>query len=186
MDCWILLNQILTSIFGLINVIAAAYLVFETKKLREAETEPELSIYLQPNSQYQNIYDIVVKNIGKGAAHKLKFEIEKDSDLIERKGLRKINELGFFQGANYMAPNQEYKSLFGGQELFREPHPSPLKIQVSYTNKNKKKYLNSFIIDPLNYWGTSYFPPKTIEDISKDLNKISTSIDSIQKYLKKN
>jgi hypothetical protein len=178
-------STVLNLIFAFINILVAGFLLRETKKLREAETEPELSIYLQQNPKIPSHYDIVVKNIGRGPAYNLSFDFDKNADLIERQPHRKLYELGFFQGVEYLAPNQEYKSLFGGQELLAEPHPVPLKIRAQYKNKNKKKYSNDFCIDPLDFWGTSYFAIKTIDDISKDLNEISKAINGIQAYIQK-
>lgn len=176
----------LNLLLALVNLLFVYLLLRETVKLREVETEPELSIYIQQNQTISGVYDIIVKNIGKGPAYNLTFHFDTESELIKVQNFRKLHELGFFQGVDYLAPNQEYGTLFGGQEMMKQPPIKPLKIQVNYTNKkSKKKYSDSFIIDPSNYWGTSYFGTKTLSDISRDLDKISSEVHRVSEQLKK-
>lgn len=167
---------LISTVFALINVFFAGFLYKETKKIREVETEPEISIYLEQNSVVSGVYDIVVKNIGKGAAYKLIIEFDHNAELIRKQQFRKLNELGFFQGIEYFAPNQEYRTWFGGQELFPEVPLEPLTIQAHYTNKNNRQYSNFFKIDPRNYWGTTHVDEKTLNNISDDINKLSDNI----------
>ena len=174
------LNQnwsiIISSVFAFINLIFAGFLYKETKKIREVETEPDISIYLEQNLVVSNVYDIVVKNLGKGAAYKLNFEFDHNAELIRKQQFRKLNELGFFQGIEYFAPNQEYRTWFGGRELFPEVPIEPLTIQTQYTNKYNRLYSDFFNIDPRNYWGTTYVQAKNLNDISNNINSLSNNI----------
>lgn len=173
----------LNSIFAITNVIFAFFLLRETIKLREVETEPEISIFLEQNI-IMGVYDIVVKNIGKGSAYNIHFYFDKNADIFSRISFRPIFELGFFEGVKYMAPNQEYRTMFGGHELFAKPLPTPLEIKVEYSNKNlkkKKNYEEMFEINPGNYWGTSYIDKKNLNDINDQLVKISNNIKDLKK-----
>ena len=169
-------------IFGFVNILVAYFLLRETTKLRIIETEPELSIYLKHSLAVMGVYEIVVKNIGKGAAYNLHFSFDKDAEILKKiKGFRTINELGFYKGVRYMAPNQEYRTLFGGQELLAKPLSAPLKISVGYSNKNKKVFKEIFEIDPGEYWGTNYFTNHTLNDITDRLETIAKNISNLER-----
>lgn len=182
------LNQnwsiIISSMFAFINVLFAGFLYRETKKLREVETEPDISIYLRQNPVVFSVFDIVIKNIGKGAAYELIFEFDPNAELIQKQQFRKLNELGFFQGIEYFAPNQEYRTWFGGHELLPENPLNPLTIQVHFKNKNNRQYTNLFIINPRNYWGTTYTDEKTLKNISDDIEKLTKEIGEVSKSIK--
>jgi hypothetical protein len=173
------INLFLTSI----NVLIAGYLAIEAKKLREQETDPDIAIYLDQNEVIESIYDIVVKNIGNGSAYHLAFTFDHNSELVQQSQFRKLHELGFFQGVDYMAPNQEYRCMFGGAELFKDPPIERLHIKVEYKRKDNKKFTDSFYIDPSDFWGTIYMSKKTItqihdrlEDIKDEISKVSNKM----------
>jgi hypothetical protein len=169
------INILLTSI----NVIIASYLATEAKKLREAETDPEIAIYLDKNEVIEGVYDIVVRNIGNGPAYNITFIFDQNSELIQQSQFRKLHELGFFQGVEYMAPKQEYRVMFGGAELFKDPPFERLLIKVEYKRKDNKKFTGSFFVDPSDYWGTIYMSKKTITQIHDRLKDIKDEISKI-------
>jgi hypothetical protein len=175
--------SIINLILLVLNVLFAYFLVKETVELRKVETEPEIAIYLQKNSVMLTFWDIVVKNIGKGAAFNISFVFDHDADMIKKQQTRKITDLSFFQGAHYLGPGQEYKSFFCGQELFQKPLLPPLVINAIYLNKNKKKFTNEYVIDPGIYWGTEYEPHKSIDDICENLKDIDNKLKKISENL---
>lgn len=110
---WIGSNLNLLATFSAIgSTIFAYYVLRETIKLRKVETEPEISVYLQG---YQNILELVIKNIGRGAAYNLNWEYDRDAPLLVkiREGNVDFDNIEFFRGWDYMAPNQEIRLLFG-------------------------------------------------------------------------
>jgi len=82
-----------------------------------------------------------------------------------------------------MAPNQQYRTLFGGPMIFAKPLPNPINIKVEYCNKSKEVIKDNFVIDTGEYWGTAYFQSKGIEDMNRSLLEISKSISNLQKKL---
>ena len=62
-------------------VILICSLVKETKKLREAQTEPKISIILQISRVGIHCIDLVIKNIGLGPAYNVKFEVLEEFDV---------------------------------------------------------------------------------------------------------
>lgn len=173
---WIsIINIALTSI----NVLIAAYLANEARKLREEETDPQIAVYLDQNEVVESCYDIVVKNIGNGSAYHLSFTFDHNAEMIQQTQFRKLYELGFFQGVEYMAPNQEYRCMFGGAELFRQPPFDRVLIKVEYKRKDKKKFMETFFIDPSDFWGTIYMQKKTASQIHDRLKEIKDEISKV-------
>lgn len=64
----------IVAISTIIYAILTGSLVRETKKMRKVQTEPKIAVYLEQNNAIQNSLDMVIKNIGMGSAHNIKFE----------------------------------------------------------------------------------------------------------------
>lgn len=165
-----------------INVLFAYFLLRETIKLRKVETEPEISIFLEKSPSGEN-FDILVKNIGKGSAYNLKFTYDNDPDILKQYKYFKINELGFFNGVKYMAPNQQYRTFFGGYAMFAKPLPPPLNINAEYFNKSGSLIKDNFVINTSEYWGTLSLQTTKLNDINKSLMEISKNINNLQKKI---
>jgi hypothetical protein len=187
---WQQVFNIFNIFFAFINIIIAILLFREQKKLTENGTKPELSIFLDKNPTVIGVYDIVVKNIGKGSAYNLTFSFDPNSELLKLQIYRPLSEYGFFKGIEYFAPNQEYRTWFSGHEMFQQPLCAPLLITVNYNDKEsslkrkkKTKYKNVFIIDPANFWGTVYNKTKTISDLCEELKNIQQEISQVSNNL---
>jgi hypothetical protein len=82
------LNQnsgVFTIIFSAVVAIATMVyailtwrLVSETRKMREVQTEPKISITIQPREAWINFIDMVIQNIGLGTAYNIKFKVNTD------------------------------------------------------------------------------------------------------------
>ena len=93
------------AIATIVYAILTWRLVSETRKMREAQTEPKISATIQPREEWINFIDMVIQNIGLGPAYNIKFEINPDFEYIKGKFL---SELGFMKNAlKYLAPNQK-------------------------------------------------------------------------------
>jgi len=68
-------------------------LVSETARMRKAQTEPEISITIQPGEEMINFIDMVIENIGLGSAHKICFEVISDFEFEEGKLVSNIGYL---------------------------------------------------------------------------------------------
>lgn len=173
------LTVIFSALITFVTIIYAFLtwrLFSETKRMREAQTEPKISIMVQPREEWINFIDLIVQNIGLGAAYNLQFMVK--PDFKTEFGVF-LTELGFMKnGLKYLAPNQKIqyflKNCVGnyGEIIFE--------IKVTYQNSIGKKYEDSYLIDfsqfaDLNQIG---IPPlhtisKNIEQIRDDIHKIS-------------
>jgi len=85
-------------------------LVSETRKMREAQTEPKVSATIQPTKESINFVAMLIQNIGLGPAYNIKFDVNPDFEYA--KG-RFLSELGFIKrGLSYLPPNQKLQLSF--------------------------------------------------------------------------
>lgn len=191
---------------GLVAVATIVYalltwkLVSETRKMREAQTEPNIIITIQPSEEWINFIDIIIQNIGLGPAYIIKFETSPDFEYEKGKSL---SELGIMkQGLKILAPNQKYKFFLTNMletwaektitpetgeekitqhETFAEKIKTQFDIKVTYQNSIGKKYEYTYPIDFTHLAGliqTGTHPlykiSENIEDIKKDIHSLST------------
>ena len=155
--CLDFLNQnsgAITVIFtGFVTIATIAYailtwsLVSETKKLREAQTEPKVSAIIQPREEWLNFIDLVIQNIGMGPAYNIKFQVLPDFEEEERRF--KVSEIGFIKnGLRYIAPNQKLETyLTNLADNFEEKCNKPFKIVITYQSVVGKTYNDEYLID---------------------------------------
>ncbi|MCD6214741.1 MAG: hypothetical protein J7J46_07180 [Candidatus Desulfofervidus sp.] len=160
-------------------------LVSETRKMREAQTEPKVSVTIQPREEWINLIDMVIQNIGLGPAYNIKFEINPDFEYMKGKFL---SELGFMKnGLKYLAPNQKLQ-FFLTIENFEEKTKKSFEIRVTYQNSIGKTYKDVYTIDFSQLIGLSQLgeePPlykiaKNVEEIKKDIHHLSTGFHKIK------
>ena len=160
-------------------------LVSETRKMREAQTEPKVSVTIQPREEWIKLIDMVIQNIGLGPAYNIKFEINPDFEYMKGKFL---SELGFMKnGLKYLAPNQKLQ-FFLTIENFEEKTKKSFEIRVTYQNSIGKTYKDVYTIDFSQLIGLSQLgeePPlykiaKNVEEIKKDIHHLSTGFHKIK------
>jgi len=177
----------------LVYAILTWKLVSETRKMREAQTEPKISATIQPREEWINLIDMVIQNIGLGPAYNVKFKVKPDFEYA--KG-RFLSELGFMKnGLRYLAPNQKLQFFLTSMiENFEEKTKKPFEIKVTYQDSMGKKYEDVYVIDFSQLIGLSRLgkPPlhtiaKNIEKIQKDLHYLSTGFHKMKviRYTKK-
>lgn len=150
-------------------------LVSETRKMREAQTEPKVSVTIQPREEWINFIDMVIQNIGLGPAHNIKFNVKPDFEYAKEKFL---SELGFMKnGLRYLAPNQKLQFFLTSMiENFEEKTKKPFEIRVTYQNSVGKKYEDVYIIDFSQLIGLSQLGEPSLYKIAKNIEKIQEDI----------
>lgn len=170
----------LVTIATVVYAILTWKLVSETKKMREAQTEPNISVTIQPREEWINFIDMIIQNIGLGPAYNIKFKINPDFEYA--KGMS-LSELGFMRnGLKYLAPNQKLQFFLTSMvENFEEKTKTLFEIKVSYQNSASKTYEDLYLIDFSQLVGLSqlgephvYKIAKNIENIQKDIHNLST------------
>lgn len=181
------LSAIFSGVVTIATVIYAwltAKLVNETRRMREAQTEPSLQVVYRNREEWINLLDVAVRNIGLGAAYDITFEIRAElkdgdkNDLVDSLG-----ELGCFaKGLVYLGPNQEFTSfwtnLMNGQASKLDTR---VFIHCRYRSATGVQYESRCVLDLSEIKGISRIgePPllkiaKHLESIGKNLNHLTT------------
>jgi hypothetical protein len=180
-------NQNSGAILALTTIIYAVItsrMLYETKKMRQSQTEPDVFITVQPQEGVRVILNLVIQNIGLGAAYDLRFKVEPDIKVRSGKNLSDINFMK--HGFRYLAPKQKLECFIAGSmEEAQKKEDILHEITVYYRNKNKKSYEASFVLDFTEYFGMMHVdanPFKGIVDkletIHKDFDNVSSSTGS--------
>ncbi|MDK2864886.1 MAG: hypothetical protein PWP37_1078 [Thermotogota bacterium] len=153
-------------------------LTSETRKMREVQTEPKVSVIVQPKEEWINFIDMVIQNIGLGPAYNIKFKINPDFEYAKGKFL---SELGFMKnGLRYLAPSQKLQFFLTSMiENFEEKTKKTFEIRVTYQNNVGKKYEDVYIIDFSQLIGLSQLGEPPLYKIAKNIEKIQRNIQHL-------
>lgn len=174
------------AIATIVYAILTWRLVSETIKMRKVQTEPKISVTIQPSEAWINFVDMVIQNIGSGAAYDIKFRVDPDFEYEKGKFL---SDFGFIRnGLKYLAPNQKlHFFLTIMTENFKEKIKTFFEIMVTYHNSAGKTYKDTYLIDFSHLEGlrNAGEPPlykiaKNIENIQKDIHNLSTGFHELK------
>ena len=153
------------------------FLVRETKKLRKAETDPNISIYLEPEEQWISLMDLVIQNNGRGAAYDIRFKITPDFEC--RKG-EFLSANSFMQHMRYMAPGQRLRFfLASAVDVLPRETGKAFKITASYRSVAGQTYQEEFDLDFEHFRGMVTIGKSPIYKIADVLEKIQKEWDHI-------
>jgi hypothetical protein len=184
-------NDDLTLIFtGVVAASTVVYailtwkLVSETQKMREAQTEPKISVYVESNPKYHILKNLVIRNVGLGSAYNIKFSNFPDFKIF---GGKKLGELKIIKnGIPHLPPNNSYEFVFTNlREDFEENAKYPFDITVEYQNSMKKEYSDSFEIDFSIWENLQYIPEEGLNEVKIELSGINRSLEQIAHNIQK-
>lgn len=174
------------AISTVVYAILTRKLVYETKEMREAQTEPKISVVVQPREEWINFMDMIIQNVGYGPAYNISFDISPDFEC--RKG-EYLSRLGAMKsGLRYLAPNQRIQFFLTSMvEDFEQKVKKSFEIGVKYQNRVGKTYEEKFMINFSEYVGLPQLgePPmyeisKNIEQMQKDIHNLSTGFSRMK------
>ena len=115
-------------------------LVAETRRMREVQTEPRVSVLVELNDQHgHGGMDLVIRNEGQGPAQNVRFEFQGDPTYFDTD--RPIDQLPVIKnGLPYLGPNQTFRFLMGWLfgDRFMRANEAPWTFDVSYENQMGK------------------------------------------------
>jgi hypothetical protein len=176
------LQGLLITVFTAVLVLYNRSLARETAQLRKRETEPKLEVYLLPYEGGNILINMVVRNVGGGAARDIKWNIDADEADLEAHGVN-IHKMALFKVLHYLPSEERIVFFFGSAvEILKEPSLKPVTINVSYNNDARDNPQNDeFTIDlqPLVGMSTIGTPPpyeiaQALKEISKDFHHLVT------------
>ncbi|MFT5890630.1 MAG: hypothetical protein ACI9Y7_000723 [Dokdonia sp.] len=159
-------------------------LVEESKLVREASIKPYIIIYLESNETNPSGQYIVIKNVGKGLATDVCFNIIKDLDITHHLD-RTIEGQGFLNRKySNFPPDYTFKNhAFELANDHKHKTKSHIVIKCTYTDILNNKYSEIFNLNLKDGFGSSKMtPPDTyVGMISYRIEKLQNSIETLVK-----
>jgi len=153
----------------LIYVFFTGKLLKETIKLREVETSPFITVYIQP-FKHSNLLELVIENIGKSPAYNVKVTYDESIKQRWNKENIKLPELNI----NYLSVNQKLNYFIGKYSQNLETLP----IDIAYNSKDKRQFN-----EKINYnFASSQLDisiPYEIEQLNKNFDKLVDAIEKV-------
>lgn len=173
---------------GVVAVSTVAYailtwkLVSETRRMRQVQTEPRVSMQLELGSGVgHGGLQLEIRNEGMGPATEIRFEFDGDANYFTNRGLgRPITEVPVIkEGIDYLGPDRNFSFVLGWLfgEDFSRAMEAPWKFNVAYKNLSGKKMKDTFILDFSQF-------SHLIVGAADPLRNIEKHLDAIQKELK--
>ena len=150
----------LVALATVVYAILTWSLTAETKKMREAQTEPCVVVYLEQLSTPPYLFDVWIKNVGLGVAKNIRFEVKPD---IEYSDGKHLSGVGFIKnGLPLLAPGQDLDTVINLIGKFEEVAKEPLKIKIRYESASGKPHINPCPIDFSQF--IDVMPSKTLKN----------------------
>ena len=192
------LGEILIIVFtGVVAGSTVAYvlltwrLVSETRRLREVQTEPKVSVRLGLAERIgHGGLELVIRNEGQGPAQNIGFNFQGDPTYFIGHGQQQpIDQISVIKnGLPYLGPGQSFRFLLGWLfgEAFDRANREPWTFQIDYENLASKSEKDTYILDFSQFAGLivgSGAPlvriEKHLEAIQKDLHHMMTGFNKL-------
>lgn len=178
-----LVFSLIVAVATLFYVILTRSLVKETKRMREAQTEPHVAAKVELTDEWIHFIMFAVENVGVGPAYNIKLTIKPDfiTDMN-----RPLSSIGMFKhGISYLAPGQRLSiyltSLLGKIDEIEKPDSKyKFTVHINYESSTGVKYSNTYPIDFLQFMGMSRIGTPPMRSIAGDIEKIRDSVGKIQ------
>ena len=127
-------------------------LVSETRRMREAQTEPRVSVQLELSNQagYGGL-QLVIRNEGMGPAQDISFEVQGDLEHFVTNGIgRRIDEIPVIKdGLKHLGPDRQFTLILGWLfgEAFQRANKNPWIFHVSYKSQAGKLRKEAYVLD---------------------------------------
>jgi hypothetical protein len=183
--------QVLSSLATLVVASGILYQGHQARKARDDAFRPQIIVDADYTGRFTT--NIVVRNIGAGAAKDITFEF---SAPLESTNGRDITELPYFQnGINFMAPHTDLASVWDSyqnvvQTLRDQGLTQGISITSRYRDMQGETYKTEWTINPLLLEGSGYSDYKgyedevqALEDEARATEKVVSELEGIRKSL---
>ena len=157
-------------------------LVSETRRMREVQTEPRVSVRIEQNHTGQSGYELVVRNEGQGPAKNVRFVFKGDASYFRRSFLRNapptVDQLPVIKdGLDYMETGQTFRFTLGivSREEFDRAAQAPWTFCTKYENLYGRTKEDIYVVDFSQFRG-GIFDTNWPEKISKHLDFIQRDL----------
>lgn len=178
------------TISTVVYAILTGLLVAETRRMRQAQTEPRVEVIIKSREEWISLIHVYVRNVGLGPAYDITFEISAEAGEEGAKALiENFTRAQFFNtGLRYLGPGQEVVSDHSQMtEKFESKIESVLIFVVRYKGSTGKNYMNRYRIDLSEFKGRTqigkphlYAIAQHLEKIQQDFSRIATGFNRIK------
>ena len=179
------LGEILIIVFtGVVAGATAAYalltwrLVSETRKLRQVQTDPRVSVRVEADHTGRPGYELVVENNGQGVAKNVSFEFKGDPSYFRNSWVNRappaIDELPIIKnGLDYLEPNQVYRFPLGtvSPDEYERAVETPWTFRTQYESLYGKRKTVTFIVDFSQFRGM-LFESNSLKEIANHMKAV--------------
>ncbi len=156
--------------------------VWEMREAREIATAPNVIAYLDVEVN-RSLADLVVKNIGKGAARDVMLSFEPPLQTTKDIEIANMNIIS--EGIPFLPPDQEVRAFFDFlPDYFKSELPDQYSATVTFEGGiTKARRTNLCIIDFSVYRNLSNVREKTLHDLVVQAEKLTGEIEKMRKAL---
>jgi hypothetical protein len=179
MDTITLLFSSIVTLCTFGSALLTVFLLAETRRMREVQTEPHVDFTYRVREEWIAHLDIVVRNIGLGAAHDVRFRAEPVTDDPETRALvRELTDIGFIHvGLNYLSPGQQASSFFTNvSENHNSKLASKFKVTVTYRSSGGRRYKDEYVIDLAELVGLRRIGEPPLHSMAKSLENLHLNV----------
>ena len=192
------LGEILIIVFtGFVAASTVAYvvltwrLVSETRRLREVQTEPRVSVRIElAEGAGHGAMELVVRNEGQGPAQNILFDFEGDPTYFTENGLEQpIDQIAVIKhGLPYLGPSQHFGILLGWLfgDAFIRATKQPWIFHIDYENLLGKSQRDTYTLDFSQFNGLMVGggPPlvkieKHLEALQRDVHRFTAGTSKL-------
>ena len=181
MDLGQVLMVIFTGVVALSTVVYAVLtwrLVTETRRMREVQTEPRVSIRIEADRTGFLGYDLIIQNEGQGVAKNVRFEFEGDPSYFRNSWVNRrppaVNDLPIVKnGLDYLEPNQLYRFPLGtvSSEEFERAIEAPWTFRTHYESLYGKRKSDTYVMDFSQFIGM-FFESNYLKEIAEEMKAV--------------
>lgn len=171
-----LLFSAMVAISTVVYAILTYKLVNETKKVRESQIAPHITVTYSPREEWINLIDFIIKNDGMGSAYNINFEMITDPKYFKENKLSELNLIK--NGLKFLAKSQEIRFFLTSLNYEPEAAEKPIKIKVTYSDSLNNKFSEIFILDFSEIYGMSQLGEPPLYKIAKSLDSIQSDLHS--------
>lgn len=175
------LSLVVAGVVALATVIYAYLawrLLVETRRAREAQTEPHVVIFIKDGPAGIHFLDLIVQNIGRGPAYDVQFEIRRDFKIDGTQPLSTVNI--FKNGLHFLPPGLDHRffltSILGVLDRLQE---ETIEIVARYRNQHGDARQETFILDFRHLGGMTFVGKPPLDQIARSIKRLSEDVHRV-------
>jgi len=172
----------LVALATLVYAILTWRLVNETRRMRKAQTDANITVSVVITERWVNFLELLVKNEGVGPAYDIAFKLEPiDPEGCDKSIIDVINELGFVKnGLAFLSPGREIRSFLTSMlQDYEKKIKTVIKASVSYKTSSGERKEGSYIIDFSVFAGMRHIGAPSIHEIAQSMKAIEKNFDHL-------